>query len=174
MSTKQELLDQIEILKKKVNELDNPEFSIVEDWMKPGEDGYVIDFESDGDITDIPLGSYSKSEKLDGVDESLINFGLLFETQEEARDFRYWLQTRNYLAKLAKFLNKGQEIDWDNHNQSKYNIHYNIKRKEFNQIPWFETKSPFEVYCLDENFLQKAIELMGEKTLIDFYTDYNV
>lgn len=179
MSTKQELLDQIEVLKKKVNELDNPEFSIIEDWMKKGIKYFILDFDNDGDVEEYEFSSrhFNCRDELDNIDKSLINFGLAFETQEDARDFRYWLEMRNKLAKLAKFLNKSEKIDWNNEHQTKYVISFvssGAARYGFNLSRAVIARSPFEIYCLDPSFLAKAIEQFGEKELIDFYTNYNL
>ena len=62
-------------------------------------------------------------------------------------------------------LNKGQEIEWDNGNQNKYFIFFNHEINNL-RLGYEQSWHPIiQVYCLNENFLNVALEEIGEKKL---------
>jgi hypothetical protein len=90
-----------------------------------------------------------------------------YKTMEEAKEYRYNLRTKMELKQLAEELNNGEPLDWTNDNQIKYSIAYDHNAKQLRQT--FETSYQFSgsIYCLDEDFLDKALEKINEDLLVD-------
>lgn len=87
-----------------------------------------------------------------------------FRTKEEAEVEAEKILVRRMLEDIAKKLNKGEKIDWDNNVQSKYYIELccnNIIMTNF----FFAHKTQGTVYCLDKNFKDVAIQEIGEERL---------
>ena len=90
-----------------------------------------------------------------------------FKTREEAKQEIEKILVRRQLEDIARRLNKGRELDWNDENQYKWYITYNT-------IFGFTTYSVCEnttqgvVYCLDKNFLNTAIKEIGEGRLIKY------
>ena len=90
-----------------------------------------------------------------------------FKTREEAKQEIEKIIVRRQLEDIARRLNKGRELDWNDEHQYKWYIAYNT-------IFGFATYSVCEnvtqgvVYCLDKNFLNTAIKEIGEGRLIKY------
>lgn len=70
---------------------------------------------------------------------------------------------RRQLEDIARRLNKGVRLNWDKNEQSKYYIELygnNIITNFF-----YAHKAQGTVYCLDENFIDVAIQEIGEERL---------
>lgn len=88
-----------------------------------------------------------------------------FKTQEEAEQEAEKILIRRQLEDIARRLNKGEKIDWNNHDQFKYFICLDATD---NEIIWDREVryiSQGVVYCLDMNFYNVAIQEIGEKRL---------
>lgn len=88
-----------------------------------------------------------------------------FKTREQAETEAEKILVRRRLEDIARRLNKGRKIDWNNHDQFKYSICLNIID---NEIIWDNEKlfiSQGTVYCLDRNFKDVAIQEIGEERL---------
>lgn len=91
-----------------------------------------------------------------------------FKTEEEANQEAEKILVRRMLEDIARRLNKGKEIDWNNFAQDKYflGIDYNkylamgVGLSCCNNI-----KTQGTVYCLDRNFKNVAIQEIGEERL---------
>lgn len=90
-----------------------------------------------------------------------------FRTEEEAQAEAEKILIRRQLEDIAKRLNKGQEIDWSDENQYKWYIIYNTTFG-FETYSVSETTVQGVVYCLDKNFLNTAIQEIGEGRLIKY------
>ncbi len=91
-----------------------------------------------------------------------------FKTREEAEQELEKILVRRMLEDIARRLNKGRKIDWNNHDQFKYSICLDIID---NEIIWDSEKlfiSQGTVYCLDRNFKDVAIKEIGEERLIKY------
>ena len=70
-----------------------------------------------------------------------------------------------------KRLNKGEKIDWENTSQEKYFIYLD---NEYNKLGYADNicgkwcQYQGTVYCLDQNFLDVAIQEIGEGRLIKY------
>lgn len=98
-----------------------------------------------------------------------------FQTKEEAYE-KVDAETNEIFIKrklegIAKRLNDGEEIDWNDHEQGKFFIGYdhNVQRLDVTSALIFETQGT--VYCLSENFLEEAIKEIGQQKLIDYLTN---
>lgn len=91
--------------------------------------------------------------------------GNYFKTQEEVERYKQNRLTYQQLKDIALRLNKGQEIYWDNGSQDKYYIYFDYIENEFELAFAKSMRSPSGIYCLDENFLNVALEEIGEERL---------
>ena len=72
---------------------------------------------------------------------------------------------RRQLENIARRLNKGEKIDWNDYNQSKYFIGIQEDGKGITWDVEYEYKHQGVVYCLKTNFLDVALEKIGEDRL---------
>ena len=73
------------------------------------------------------------------------------------------------LLEVADYLNGDWKPDWNDMNQSKYIISYNIQYKTFFiQNCWYVNDGSMVCFSSMEN-AEKAIEILGEKNLLNFY-----
>lgn len=98
-----------------------------------------------------------------------------FQTKEEAHE-KVDAETNETLIKrklegIAKRLNNGEEIDWNNRSQNKFFIgyDYNLQKLDITSAVIFKTQGT--VYCLDSAILKEAIKEIGEEELIDYITN---
>ncbi len=106
----------------------------------------------------------SETWSADCSDARHYNIYNFFQTREQAEAEAEKILVRRQLEDIAKRLNKGKKIDWDDENQFKRYISYH----NFWGIKTYsvcESKTQGTVYCLDENFLLVAIQEIGEERL---------
>ena len=82
----------------------------------------------------------------------------VFRTKAEAQARADKIKIYWQLYDLAERLNKGEKIDWEDDSQPKYNIGYDYDWNQFDINAHYTYKEIGQIYCLDENFLDKAIE----------------
>ena len=87
-----------------------------------------------------------------------------FKTKEQAELEAEKILVRRQLEDIARRLNKGQEIDWNDNNQLKYCIGFDFP---FNiiSIGALYRKLQGSVYCLSDKFKDVAIQEIGEERL---------
>ena len=88
-----------------------------------------------------------------------------FKTKEEAETEAEKILVRRQLEDIARRLNKGQKIDWNDKEQIKYSICLDAINSEIiwdNEVQYI---SQGIVYCLDMNFYNVAIQEIGEERL---------
>ena len=96
-----------------------------------------------------------------------IKFYNCFKSEKQAEAEAEKILVGRQLEDIARRLNKGRELDWNDEHQYKWYITYNT-------IFGFTTYSVCEnttqgvVYCLDKNFLNTAIKEIGEGRLIKY------
>ena len=91
-----------------------------------------------------------------------------FRTEEEAQAEAEKILVRRQLEDIARRLNKGNKIDWNNGKQFKYYICIDSCD---NEIIWgreIQYISQGVVYCLDMDFCNVAIKEIGEERLIKY------
>lgn len=101
----------------------------------------------------------------DGIDNNRYSIGNYFQTQEQAENVAEKLRIYAKLKDLALRLNNGEKIDWDNDEQSKWYIYYDFSMDEVYTDGEIAFKEIGQVYCLDKNFKEKALEEIGEENL---------
>lgn len=104
-------------------------------------------------------------ENNDDLDTNMYVMGNYFKTKEEAEKVVEKLKIYTRLKDLTLRLNKGEELDWENENQRKYFIYYDNHNKEIYTICNYYSKELGQIYCLDKDFLNKAIKEIGEENL---------
>jgi hypothetical protein len=92
--------------------------------------------------------------------------GNYFKSSEEAQQYLEKLKTKAELKAVADELNGDTEIDWNDLVQDKYCIYYNFSTKRLCTCNNFAQEIG-QIYCLDEYFVDKAIERIGERQLIE-------
>ena len=88
-----------------------------------------------------------------------------FETEDEAQIYLDNINTYYDLMDLAEELNNGEEINWKNNKQEKLFIFYDNGNDEFTTGYCNYFKHIGEIYCLNENFLEIALEKIGKERL---------
>lgn len=93
-----------------------------------------------------------------------------FKTKEEAEEYQEIINTYYDLMDLAEELNNGEKIDWCDKTQRKYDIHFDLRTNKLDDGYALMLKSIGQIYCLNINFKEKAIEKIGEDKLIKLFT----
>ena len=160
---KQQILEQIDELKQKIEELEkevnSPEFEGIKKGVrqmpKKGEVYYFVD----------SAGYVSHTYWAGGEDDLFrFNTGNCFKTEQEAIDFKENLLTKQQLKDLALELNNGVKIDWEDENQVKYHLCYDCFGLDFDTT--YSYIDLGEVYCLNASFKTIAKDRIGEEKLI--------
>lgn len=99
------------------------------------------------------------------TENGIYELGDYFKTKEEAEKAVEKIKIYTKLKDLALRLNKGEKIDWTNHDQTKYYIYYDCKTMTLDYSNDWSYRKIGQIYCLDENFLEEAKREMGEKNL---------
>jgi hypothetical protein len=109
------------------------------------------------------IASFSESD----IRKYRIRHGNCFKTREEAEQYRENLNIKAELKALADELNGGEVIVWTNSKQKKYYIFYNHTANILETCADIVCQNQSSIYCLDKNFLNEAINQIGEQRLID-------
>ena len=88
-----------------------------------------------------------------------------FKTREQAEAEAEKILVRRMLEDIARRLNKGEKIDWNNNDQFKYFLRFSFFINKISINYNFQYKDQGTVYCLDKNFLNVAIQEIGEERL---------
>ena len=91
-----------------------------------------------------------------------------FRTEEEAQAEVEKILVRRQLEDIARRLNKGQEIDWNDNNQLKYCIGFDFPLNIIS-IGALYRKLQGSVYCLSDEFKDVAIQEIGEERLKKYF-----
>lgn len=155
---KQEILDEINKTKE---HLANMEKMLLEEceyerW-KPQEDERYYFINSWGEIESDTFNeiSYCDSRRYK-------NFNC-FRTKEQAESESEKILVRRMLEDIARCLNKGQNIDWNNNNQAKHCIELYCNNIVTDYYYGYKTQGA--VYCLDGDFKAIAVKEIGEERL---------
>lgn len=102
-------------------------------------------------------------------DDFNYNIGNYFETEEQARNYKEKLLIEQELRDIARELNKGEEIDWNDGSQDKYYLLYSF----YADGPMRDSSSNYSkkqgiIYCLDSDFINIAIERIGKERLTEY------
>ena len=91
-----------------------------------------------------------------------------FQTREQAEAEAEKILVRRMLEDIARRLNRGKEIDWDNDYQSKYSISFDFYLGKIGILHRLQQKEQGVVYCVDKKFLDVAIEEIGKERLAKY------
>ena len=91
-----------------------------------------------------------------------------FKTREQAEVEAEKILVRRQLEDIARRLNKGEKIDWNNNDQFKYFLRFSFFINKISINYSFQYKDQGTVYCLDKNFLDVAKREIGEDRLIKY------
>lgn len=115
------------------------------------------------------LNSYnnaiSETWDADSSDAGHYNIYNCFKTREQAEVEAEKILVRRMLENIARRLNKGEKIDWNNVYQVKYSINLNFLLDKISVFGYFQNKGQGGVYCLDKSFQDVAIQEIGEERL---------
>lgn len=158
---KQEILDKIAKAQEELDEakglLDKYYKSNVEDW-KP-EKGRVYWYVNDDNCAHATVNSGSEPHK------GRIKTYNHFYNREQAEQEAEKILVRRQLESIARRLNKGEKINWNDYNQSKCFIGIQEDGKGVTWDIEYEYKHQGVVYCLKNNFLDVAIQEIGKERL---------
>lgn len=162
---KEKIIEQIDELKQKIEELENevnsPEFEGIKKgvrWEPQFGDKYFY-LSGRGFVQS---SAWTKHE----YDFQRFNLGNCFKTKQEAEEYKENLLTKQQLKDLALELNDGVEIDWENKWQNKHMITSNNDFKILDTYAASYHKDLGQIYCLDDQFLAIAEERIGEEKII--------
>lgn len=91
-----------------------------------------------------------------------------FKTREDAEQEAEKILIRRQLEDIARRLNRGGKIDWNDEIQPKSFIFLDCRTQLIERDCSFRHKNQGIVYCLDRNFKDVAIKEIGEKRLIKY------
>lgn len=102
------------------------------------------------------------------IDIERYNFYNCFKTREQAKAEVEKILVGHQIEDVARRLNKGVKIDWEDSRQRKYSIIFNARDRKFicdcNRYAIISS-----IYCLDENFLDVALEEIGKERLAKYF-----
>lgn len=110
-------------------------------------------------------------EFFDKVDDFNYKTRNYFKTEEEAQKHLDKINTYYELMDLAEELNNGEKIDWNNTNQAKYSISFDVLIGILKQVNCRYYKGLREIHCLNEKFLDIAIDRIGEDRLESLFKE---
>lgn len=104
----------------------------------------------------------------DIIDDNFrLPLGNCFQTEEKAQQYLENLKTKAKLRQLAEELNGAEEIDWEDEEQRKFYIFYNHMSSSLGLGLNPNNRYEGITYCLDPNFVNKAVKKIGEEKLIE-------
>ena len=108
-------------------------------------------------------------EDLDNFDNYRYKTRNYFKSKEGAKEYQDIINTYYDLMDLSEELNNGEKIDWNDGSQYKYMIYYDFENDTLKRVCAFRCKDLGQIYCLDENFKEEAIEKIGEDRLKNLF-----
>lgn len=88
-----------------------------------------------------------------------------FKTKEQAQEHLENINTYYDLMDLAEELNNGEKINGGNETQIKYYIYYDFNKYKIAQYFSLFRKDLGQIYCLNNRFLNIALERIGKERL---------
>lgn len=154
---KQEILDEINKTKEHLANMEKMLEECEYARWKPidGELYYFID--SYGEIV---ADNFCSADYIDSQRYKNYN---CFQTKEQVESESEKILVRRMLEDIARRLNKGQKIDWNNNNQAKRCIELYCNNIVTNY--YYGQKTQGAVYCLDGDFKAIAVKEIGEERL---------
>ena len=160
-------MNEVDLLEQRVNELveeikklrEKQQEQKVQRWRaKEGEIYWIV--------TTSGEAGYDR-EECDNIDDSRYSIGNYFASKQDVEQHIKNLKTKQKLKDLALELNKGKEMDWEDSRQCKHIIVYDKNHHKLGLGGSYCVMEMGQVYCLDNDFLKKALTVIGEEDLID-------
>ena len=155
---KQEILDEINKTKKHLIDMERIlKECEYERWKpEPNEEYYYVN--------QVSATSRAVNDEFD-IDAARYRTYNCFETEEEAKQEAEKILVRRMLEDIARRLNKGRKIDWNDDNQIKYCIRFDFPLDIISICARLHQKLQGSVYCLSDEFKNVAIQEIGEERL---------
>lgn len=154
-------MNKLEKLEKKYKELgeeiERLKSQSTERWRAEYEEEYYF-IDSEGDI----LPSFDEDL---GKDDYRYQLGNYFETSEQAEKVLDKILIYSKLKDLALKLNEGKTIDWKDDTQEKFYIYFDNAANRLDYSFHSNYQDFGTICCLDNEFLDKALEEIGEEDL---------
>ena len=160
ISDLQSKLDKLENESKKEKKQENKKG--IKRWRAEINDTYF--YINDAGYVDV---SHENNDSFDKYRFKTRNY---FKTEEEAEEYKEVMNIYYDLMNLAEELNKGRKIDWNDKGQYKNSLYYDHDSDSLEQESIYGYKELGQIYCLDEDFLKKAIKKIGEDKLKKLFT----
>ena len=170
MDNLEDLKKQISELQNKVNKLENQEKEKNKRWRAKVNDTYFYVDDSGDVVTCHEYNEEGDNYRYKNGDNYRYKTRNYFKTEEEAEEYQEVMITYYNLMDLAEELNKGRKIDWNDEDQCKYSFYYKYDCDSFETLFAHSYKNSGQIYCLDEDFLKKAIKKIGEDKLKKLFT----
>lgn len=164
MDEKQKILNDIEEAQRKLDEARKKldEYNTGYKRWKPKEDEAYFYVISNGIVGRDRWNSEFTTDK------KRYNTYNCFKTEDEAQQEADKIFIRRQLENIAKRLNKGEKIDWNNFNQNKYFISFDCLTQLVERDCNLRNKIQGVVYCLSDDFISVAKREIGEDRLIKY------
>ncbi len=156
---KQEILDEINKTKEHLADLEKKLEECKDERWKPRNYELYFYINAVGEI------QRTVNNRTKEFDNKVIDFYNCFQTKEEVEQEVEKILVRRMLENIARRLNKGQEIDWENVMQLKYFLMYNAEFGYITQGSMRSIKPQGVVSCLSDDFVSVAIQEIGEERL---------
>ena len=162
MTDKQEILNEVEKTKEHLANLEKmlKEFEYERWEPKNGEEYFYVD--------NVGIVQNALFDNAMGYHLALYRTLNCFKTREEAQQEAEKILVRRQLEDIARRLNKGQKIDWNDNNQLKYCVGFDFPL-DIISIGALYRKLQGSVYCLSDEFKDVAIQEIGEERLKKYF-----
>ena len=157
---KEEILSEIEKTKEHLANMEKILEEYSERWKPNSGDAYYYIDAFGNVLSQIETGHYSDNAFWESYN--------CFQTREQAEQEAEKILVRRMLEDIARRLNKGNKIDWNNNKQFKYYIWINSRDNEISWAGEVSHISQGVVYCSDRNFYIAAIKEIGKERLIKY------
>ena len=154
MNNLEELKQELKKLENKLNELENKGNN---NYKRPRYKDYYCLIDTGGI-------AYVKDQN-DEIDDFRFKIGNYFKIEESIENHKEKLLIEQELRDIARELNKGEEIDWDDDSQDKYCVSYNFSNDCITYNFNSSVKIQGIIYCLNKDFKDIAVERIGEERL---------
>lgn len=159
MTSKQEILDEINKTKEHLANMEKKLKECEYERWKPKENEKFFYIDENGTIYDSDFDS-------DYIfDSNRVAFYNCFQTREQAEAEAEKILVRRQLEDIARCLNKGKKIDWDDEKQTKSFLFFDSATQLIERDCNIRNKIQGVVYCLDTDFRKIAIQEIGEERL---------
>lgn len=155
---KQEILDEINKTKKHLTNMEKMlEECECERWKpEPNEEYYYVS--EDGNTVQTRNCGWEPAA-------NRVKFYNCFKSEKQAEQEAEKILVRRMLEDIARRLNKGQKVNWNNDNQIKYCIRFDFPLDIISTCARLHKKLQGSVYCLSNKFKDVAIQEIGEDRL---------